>query len=834
MLVGQTRVSCVGREAELAICRQALSEVPAVVCVEAGPRMGRTTLLRACAEIAGELGFTVLAAQGAAVERDFPYELAAQLFEPVAGAVVDRIASENDPDPRARQAALREFYRGLRELAAQAPVLIAVDDLDLADAESLRLLDYLRRRLTDLPVAMIVTTRPGRLREFARDFRRVKLACFSEQAVRVMMPEDAGMVFRATGGHPWLVTELLREADGAPIGDLCRTPSPELTATIVATLGADLVAVGRAVAMLGAADVGLVAAVAGVDHETASRGLVEFDSIDVPLVTAALATGTPSDMHMRAARGLYQRRAVADKVVDHLLATDPVGDDWTCRMLREHAATAMSDGAPERAAECLRRVLAEPLSDEDRWQVLALLGEAEVHTDPSAALEHLTQAGGGVTLAYELAERGQLVEAARVLADTDDDLAVLSIEVEHAGVVNAMPELPEDPRRQRFWYAIAAVSHALAGDPLQSATALRRAAGKNLAVTAGFDLVDRRALLHVVTTLSMMDEFDEAERLCDNALAAISGRSRPALSRLMHGLRTELALRRGDLREARRLTLLQHDPHVTALAPMVGALIDVNEPQAAAVLLSAQGLDGEMAGSARFDAALYQRGRLRAADGDKVRAVHDLLECGRRLEQRGVVNPAVCPWRSTAALLLGELGDRRRAVALAERELHLARRWASASTVGVALRGAGVVTGDAKLLAEAVDVLRESPARLEYGRALVEWGRSQREAGDELAARSVLRMAHDMAMRCGSVALMERAGRELRQAGGRRRFALADPALLTERESFVARRAAAGRTNKEIAEELYVTTRSVEFALTSVYRKLGVSGRRELRDALGN
>jgi DNA-binding CsgD family transcriptional regulator len=95
-------------------------------------------------------------------------------------------------------------------------------------------------------------------------------------------------------------------------------------------------------------------------------------------------------------------------------------------------------------------------------------------------------------------------------------------------------------------------------------------------------------------------------------------------------------------------------------------------------------------------------------------------------------------------------------------------------------------------------------------------------------------MAHDMAMRCGSVTLMERAGRELRQAGGRRRFPLADPALLTERESFVARRAAAGRTNKEIARELYVTTRSVEFALTSVYRKLGVSGRRGLRDALGS
>jgi DNA-binding CsgD family transcriptional regulator len=826
----RVRQACVGRGAELAVCRQALSELPAVVCVEAGPRLGRTTLLRAAGELAAELGCTVLAAQGSAVERDFPYELAAQLFEPVAGPVLDRLAGGDDP--KAVQSALRELYRELRELAATAPVLIAVDDLDLADADSRRLLDYLRRRLADLPVAMIVTALPGRLGDFARDARRITLGRLDEPAVHALVPDEAGLVHRMTGGHPWLVAELLR-CDGRSVGELCREPSPELTAAIVATLGPELVAVGRAVEILGTADIALVASVAGVDHETASRGVLDFGSVGVPLVTVALGAGTPSAMRLRAAQALHRRRAAAEDIVDHLLATDPTGDEWACRMLREQAATAMSDGDPERAAECLRRLLAEPLSDEDRWSALARLGEAETHTDPEAALEHLTQAGG-VTLAYELAERGQLVDAARALADVHDDLAPLSIGVEHAGVVDTMPALPESPRRQRFWHAIAAVSHALEGDRVRATAALKRTTGRHLAVTAGSDLVDRRAFQHVVVALSMMDDFDEAERLCDNALTAIGGRSRPTLTRLALGLRSDLALRRGDLREARRLTLLQHDPHVAALAPMVGALIDVNEPRAAAVLLSAQGLDGEVPGSARFDAVLFQRGRLRAADGDKARAVHDLLECGRRFEQRGVLNPAVCPWRSTAALLLAELGDRRRAVSLVERELGLARRWGSASTVGVALRGAGAVTGDAELLSEAVDILRESPARLEYGRALADWGRHLRESGDELSARSVLRMAHDMAMRCGSVALMERAGVELRQAGGRRRFALADPALLTERESFVARRAAAGRTNKEIAGELYVTTRSVEFALTSVYRKLGVSGRRGLRDALGS
>jgi DNA-binding CsgD family transcriptional regulator len=830
---------CVGRESELAVARQAFSDalcrLPSVVCAAGGPRMGRTTLLQACAELAATMGFTVLKAQGSAVESDFPYELASQLFEPLATDVLDRIASCADPDPRAHQAALRELYRQLRELAERTPVLIAVDNLDLADRESLRLLSYLRRRLTDLPVAMIATTLPGRLLECTVGARRLALGGLDESAVRALVGYGATLCHEATGGHPWLVAELLRESQlrGESVGDLCRTPSAELVSTVVTTLGPELVAVGRAAELVGRSDIPLVAAVADVGHEAASRRLQEFSTVGVPLVVAAVNAGMPSEMRLRAARQLHQRRAPVDDVVEHLLATDPIGDEWTCRLLAEFAATAMTDGDPERAANCLRRLLAEPLTEEHRREALARLGDAEVHTDPHAALAHLTQAGGGATLAYELAERGELVDAARVLAEADDDLAPVSIGVEHAGAVDQMPPLPDNPCRQRFWHAVAAASLALSGDRLRASAALRRVSGRNLAVTAGSDLVDRRAFLHVVTALSLMDDLDEAERLCDNALAAVADRHRPALSRLALGLRIEVALRRGDLREARRVTLIQHDPHVTALAPMIGALIDVNETQSASVLLSAHGLDGEVPGSARYDAVLFQRGRLRAATGDKVRAVRDLLECGRRQEQRGVLNPAVCPWRSTAGRILAELGDCRRAEALVAGELRLARRWGTASAVGVALRGAGVVAGNAELLAEAVDTLRESPARLEYGRALADRGRCLRESGDELGARSVLRMAHDMAMRCGSVALMETASRELRQAGGRRRFAGTDPALLTERESFVAQRAAAGRTNKEIARELYVTTRSVEFALTSVYRKLGLSGRRELRGALG-
>ena len=92
----------------------------------------------------------------------------------------------------------------------------------------------------------------------------------------------------------------------------------------------------------------------------------------------------------------------------------------------------------------------------------------------------------------------------------------------------------------------------------------------------------------------------------------------------------------------------------------------------------------------------------------------------------------------------------------------------------------------------------------------------------------------DLAHDCGAEPLADRGRTELRASGMRvRRTALSGPESLTDSERRVADLAVEGKTNREIAGELFVTVKTVEVHLSNTYRKLGVSGRRQLPQAMG-
>ncbi|MGH2929808.1 MAG: LuxR C-terminal-related transcriptional regulator, partial [Solirubrobacteraceae bacterium] len=153
----------------------------------------------------------------------------------------------------------------------------------------------------------------------------------------------------------------------------------------------------------------------------------------------------------------------------------------------------------------------------------------------------------------------------------------------------------------------------------------------------------------------------------------------------------------------------------------------------------------------------------------------------------------------------------------------------------VALRAAGVVgAGDPKaLLAEAVAVLEAANAPLELARALAELGATHRRAGDRVLAREILRRALDLAQRCGATRTAAVVTAELGIAGARpRRRALSGRDALTPSELRVAQLAAAGHSNREIAQSLFVSLRTVEQHLTKAYAKLELSSRHQLGDAL--
>jgi DNA-binding CsgD family transcriptional regulator len=230
------------------------------------------------------------------------------------------------------------------------------------------------------------------------------------------------------------------------------------------------------------------------------------------------------------------------------------------------------------------------------------------------------------------------------------------------------------------------------------------------------------------------------------------------------------------------------------------------------------------------------RARLRLLRGDLASGLEAMLDAGRRFESVGGRNPAWMAWRSQAALALLQLGERDEARPLAVEELELARTWGAPRALGAALRVAGLVEGGQQglaLLEEAVEVLADSPAKLEHAKARTELGAALRRANRRSQAREQLRHAVELATICGAAPLAARAETELLAAGARlRRLSLSGVESLTPSERRVAQMAAEGPTNREIAQALFVTPKTVEVHLSSVYRKLGISSRSQLSAAL--
>ena len=130
-------------------------------------------------------------------------------------------------------------------------------------------------------------------------------------------------------------------------------------------------------------------------------------------------------------------------------------------------------------------------------------------------------------------------------------------------------------------------------------------------------------------------------------------------------------------------------------------------------------------------------------------------------------------------------------------------------------------------------MLAGSPARLEHARALIDLGAALRRANNRTEARTYLREGIDLAHQCGATALVDRGNNELAATGARARSVmLSGLESLTASERRVAQMAAEEVSNKEIAQALFVTVKTVEMHLSRVYRKLDIESRRQLAGAL--
>ncbi len=302
-------------------------------------------------------------------------------------------------------------------------------------------------------------------------------------------------------------------------------------------------------------------------------------------------------------------------------------------------------------------------------------------------------------------------------------------------------------------------------------------------------------------------------------------------------LRAILGLRRGSLLEAEAdaldgLELAQTHFAVglpLAIGVAVEALVERGDVDRAERILSDHDVPPGLRGPGFHDFFLVGRGCLHHAQRRFSEARADFLTAGQSMLAWDSPGPSTLAWRSRAALAVLGAGDRDEAVRLASEEVELAEAFGAPHTIAVALHAAGLAAGGADgeaLLERAAAAVDGTPFELEAARCLTDLGTVLRHRGAVGPARDRLRRGFELATRCGAGPLAERARSELVATGARpRRAAIRGADALTATESRICSLAAAGLSNREIAQELFLVVKTVEFHLTASYRKLGISSR---------
>jgi DNA-binding NarL/FixJ family response regulator len=394
-----------------------------------------------------------------------------------------------------------------------------------------------------------------------------------------------------------------------------------------------------------------------------------------------------------------------------------------------------------------------------------------------------------------------------------------------------------------LWRIVGALLAATRGDPGPSDRGVLRAAVLG-------DVLEREpgTLLMTAVKVALIGcgDLELVDELCTRQIGA--ARSRGWVIALAHAgfLRAIVRVQTGRIRDAEadarqsfeyKLPVVPPPAIYWSLAPLVDALVELDAPADAEAALASVAHYGEPAAGAWSSAmVLESRARLHGAQGRPADALADAERAGSTWSAVGIANPALAAWRVTAAEALLRLGDRASAARRAAEHLALARQLGAPGPLIAGLRVSALAAGGADeiaLLEEAVVTGAASSSRLEHVRAMVDLGVAYRRCGRQELADVALRGALDLASRGGMVRLAARCRAELHAGGARpRRDAVRGVGALTPSEHRIAVLAAQGLSNPEIAQQLYVTRRTVETHLTHVFQKLHVTSRADLAQQL--
>jgi DNA-binding CsgD family transcriptional regulator len=477
------------------------------VVIEGQPGLGKSRLLDqaatrvaaadaasilrfSCGELEQELAWSaVVGLLGGAVKRA---QSTGQRFS--AGAFAPAAALFEDPAQAAMSLEVDAFsvihalYLLVAELSRGRPLLLLLDDAQWSDSESLQYLVYLQRRLAELPVGLVLATRPQAAIE-QRDLldritggpnaRRHRLSALTVDSVTALVrggpfPAAADGFCRAcwqvTAGNPFYLHELLlglredRVDAGATAEQLLQILPNSVSRSVLVRLGrmpvANASALARAVAVLG--DGTTLRHAAGLSGIPSDRAAEVADALAAsellapgeplrfvhPLVRSAVYADIPAGrrarLHSAAAAVLSAEGAAPEVVATHLLHVPLEASAETVAGLCAAAVAARKHGAPHAAARYLRRALEEPPAEPDRGELLVALAHAEAAIGDPLAVSHLEEALGRVAphrraeilLALGWAEHhaGRFAAAAdafqRGLDEVADDRSELAAELE--------------------------------------------------------------------------------------------------------------------------------------------------------------------------------------------------------------------------------------------------------------------------------------------------------------------------------------------------------------------------------------------------------------------
>ncbi len=651
-------------------------------------------------------------------------------------------------------------------------------------------------------------------------------------------------------------------------------------------------AVVQAVAVLGdAADLGIVAALAEVERPRAIAIvdlLVGASILDPdggrpfahPVFRAAVHEAIPpaarAAAHARAADLLVEQGAEVEEVAAHVLLCEPGASTQALDALDRAARVAAERGAPESAATYLRRALTElPAEDPRRGDLLRRLGRAEMVLRDPASIGHLQEAAALIAdpeVALHISiELGEVLAIAGVwdaaVATVDAGLSrfggstlsgVLDLEAmraayrgydpawtaEYAADLPRLLEMVEgrdDDDSARLRWVIAAIG-TLQNMPREEILDLIAPATQRWRIA--HDGRESSLVAQAAGSLVFVEDLDAVDEIA--AALADEGRDRGSLLAMISAAgyaaaadagRGRMASSEANLRvaieliEGNQLSLMAL---TTALHHCIDTLIERRDLEPLGAMIDAVELPAPFAETTSGALLFETRGALRLARGDRVGAAAELRAAAALFEAMEF-GPRLGPWRSRLALAL-PAEDRDEALELVEREIAEAEALEATRALGIAQRALGILRGGEEGVEElrrSAETLADCPSPLERARSLAELGAALRRGNSRGEARERLREAADLAQLCGAERLETSVAEELLIAGAKpRRRRISGPDSLTPAERRVAAAAAAGATNREIAQNLFVSLRTVEMHLTNTYRKLGASSRAELATAI--